>query len=74
MSTTANPAQFFIVPSPFFGGSPWYAVNRSGATVMLIAVTDTYLTNTGIQRTSANDFWQRLIDLYQGGQGLAGGS
>jgi hypothetical protein len=33
-----------------------------------------YLTNTGIQRTSANDYWQRLLDLYSPGAQLAGGS
>ncbi len=47
MSTTANPAQFFIVPKPG-GNPPWYPVNRFGDTVMLIAVTDQFLVNTGI--------------------------
>jgi hypothetical protein len=51
MSTTANPAQFFIVPNPFAGMSPFTPVNRSGPTVMLIETTDQLLTSTGIDAT-----------------------
>jgi hypothetical protein len=51
MSTTANPAQYFLVPSPYPGTLPFFPVNRSGTTIMFIQVTDTYMTSVGIDAT-----------------------
>lgn len=49
MSTTANPADFRIVPSPFPGNSPFWPVNRTGATLIPIEVTDSFLASDGLQ-------------------------
>ncbi len=56
MTTSANLAQFYIVPSWYAGGSPWTPVNRSGATVILIEVTDEVLINS----TDANQYFDQL--------------
>jgi hypothetical protein len=48
MSTTANPADFRIVPSPFPGGSPFWPVSRTGPTLIPIEVTDALLASDGI--------------------------
>jgi hypothetical protein len=49
MTTTANPALFFIVPNVFPGLSPFTPVNRTGPTVILIESTDQALNSTAAQ-------------------------
>ena len=51
MTTTANPAQFFIVPSPFAGASPFYPVNNTAPTIVIIEATDQALNTTGQDAT-----------------------